>query len=375
MLGWIKRLFLEKSVQMEKVEWGQLEDWVKEKIEKNKGREEEVWGEIKSKISVFQEEIGVKVKELEGVDIEKKEVEERAKTIIKENLGNYVNSVKKLVEETKGYEEKGLREFREEVLDIFLNFDKKTFKNYQKAIFLVGKEIGEVRGCLMDFSGYLERVFKKNKGEYSEVLGGVVRGLKERKEMEEKKEEIGKKVGEIEKEELKLEKKVEEIKESKDYRENLERKERKREGKEEIKEKILELRELIDFKVLGNMFHTNEKEMELVKVYRENFQVAFQKDKEGILDLLKEAKLNNKKILDKVEEVEVKKEEVRDLEVLEEGIEEMLEEKKKLELLKEDLVKEKEEEIKRFEKIKKNREDSKDKIKEELKKIEVELIK
>jgi len=300
-----------------------------------------MWEEIKSKVSTFQEEIREKVKNLERVNIEEKKVEERTKIIVKENLGNYVNHVKKLSEEVKNCGEKRLEEFREIVPEIFSDFNKKTFKSYQKSIFLAGSEVVVVRRCVGDFFSHLDKIFKKYKWENMEVANLVATKLKNmrkieegRKEAEEKIKNLEKKEERLEREELKLDEDVERIKKSKNYLANLKRKEKKMEEEENIHERISELRELIDFKVLGNVFHANEKEMGLIKIYRENFRTAFQEDDKGILDLLEGAKLNNEKILDKFNEIEVKKEDIKSLEVFKDETKGVLKEKEKLRLKK-----------------------------------------
>ena len=105
--------------------------------------------------------------------------------------------------------------------------------------------------------------------------------------------------------------KIEKIKRSEDYTKNLERQAKIKLCGEELEKELLSLKRLIDFKALANFFHIFEKEMNIVKGYREDFQTRFRKDDgESVVRLLNEAKLNNETISEKISQINNKKEEI-----------------------------------------------------------------
>jgi len=90
-------------------------------------------------------------------------------------------------------------------------------------------------------------------------------------------------------------KEIEKIKKSKSYIENLKKQEEIKLDEKELEKEVYKLKEIIDFKALAGMFHTDEKKMVVVKEYKKNFQVTFQEDNGArILSLINEAELNNK---------------------------------------------------------------------------------
>ena len=82
-------------------------------------------------------------------------------------------------------------------------------------------------------------------------------------------------------------------------------------SKEEYNSTIFALNQLIDFKALASLFHVIPKQMKIVKDYRENFQMNFEKDNgKALMEFLNEAKSNNETILEKVRQIRTKKEEI-----------------------------------------------------------------
>jgi hypothetical protein len=68
---------------------------------------------------------------------------------------------------------------------------------------------------------------------------------------------------------------------------------------------------MVDFKALGNIFHTNEEKMNIVKSHKEDFQTNFQKSNgKDILNLLSEAKLDSAAISVKMNQIADEKEKI-----------------------------------------------------------------
>ncbi|MBL7059329.1 hypothetical protein ISS08_02655 [Candidatus Pacearchaeota archaeon] len=185
------------------------------------------------------------------------------------------------------------------------------------------------------------------------------------------------KIDEKNKENKELLNEIEEIKKSENHKNMLVKKQQIKKLKEELKNDIFSLRQALDFKALSNFFHINEKQIKILKEHKENFQINFEKDNgKMILDLLEESKLNNDLILEKINLVKNKKEEISNLEKeLEEDLTKKLHLKLKEILIKIDDFKEDlNREQKRNEKSKENRVELISSLKEELKKMGVEIV-
>ena len=113
----------------------------------------------------------------------------------------------------------------------------------------------------------------------------------------------------------KLLQEIEKIKESSNYLERLRTQKNIGFLKEELKNDIFMLKQLLDFKALTNFFHINKEQMIILKNHKEDFQTNFQKDNgKMIIDLLNESKLNNNNILEKVNLIRIKIEEISNYE-------------------------------------------------------------
>ena len=83
--------------------------------------------------------------------------------------------------------------------------------------------------------------------------------------------------------------------------------------KQELEKDISELNRLIDFKALSSFYHKFENEMRIVKEYKENFKQTLKKSKiEDLANLLKESKLSNEKILELIQEIDNKENQILD---------------------------------------------------------------
>ncbi|MCD4666508.1 hypothetical protein K8R47_01710 [archaeon] len=368
----------------EKIYFDDLGNWVENKTKEIENKEKEIFVLIKDKTSLFIQEINEKIKILETVDIESKKIEDRVKLIVEENLNYYINHLKKFIENLEYLDEKNLGEFKDKIDDVFLDFHKKSDKNYQKATFLIGKEIGAIQDSMTNFSGYLIKLFKDNKDiiNISKVISSTRLNLKQISDIDENINGINKKmkvldknVNNIKEMDKKVLGEIEEIKKSKNYIENLKKKEEIRLSERELENKIYKLREIIDFKVLGNIFHVDEGKINIIKSYKENFLESFQKDGgASILGLLNEAKLNNEEVYSKIKQINDKKEEIIGTKktIEKDETKELLSKIVKVRLDIENLNNEKARELKMSEKFKVSRENMINFIKNEL--IEINVI-
>jgi DNA repair exonuclease SbcCD ATPase subunit len=125
----------------------------------------------------------------------------------------------------------------------------------------------------------------------------------------EKKKEINKKIEEkrifyVEKNK-KLTEESEKIKKSEEYLKNLNKKEKVNMRVRELEKNIYSLKAIINFKALGNIFHSDKNKMNIIKLSRDNFHDFFKKNKiTPLLNLILESKLNNQKILEGFKKIE-----------------------------------------------------------------------
>jgi len=169
---------------------------------------------------------------------------------------------------------------------------------------------------------------------------------------------------------------IEKIKQSENYKNMLEKKEKLNILKEEFREKILTLKQLIDFKALTNFFHTNEKQMNILKEYKTDFYANFEQDNgKRILDLLKESKLNTNIISERENLIKAKKEilENYEKEIEKDETHNLNYKIEKITIEIENLKIEKVKERKRKEKLNINKEELASSLKQELGKINIEI--
>ncbi len=318
-LKFLNNLFKEENKEEEikkdeEISIQELENSVDKKINEIKSKESILTQEIDSKINLFIEELKEKTKNVEKVDIETKEKNEKIKSVVYEGRKKYLEFTERLISNLEKAKE--ISEFNKKIESInasFLRFGESSPKSYERATILIGKEMGEIRDSLKRFSTEILTLFRENEHLVSEykTINSIKSKCQKKKEDEEeiKKlnktlEELNKKIKQNEKENEILENNVEEVKKSKEHIENIKLQENIRLKEEEIKQQISELRQLIDFKSLSSFFHSFEDKMNIIKSYKDNFSGEFNYDKGNkLIKLLEDSNLNNEKIYEKIKEI------------------------------------------------------------------------
>ncbi len=309
-----------EEVEEEKLDLSDIGGWVDRKEREIKIGEEKILTQIKERNNLFLDNLKKKVEILREVNLDLKKEEYRIKSLSEEGRKKYLESIDILINNLDKLEKNNLEKFSESVDKIFLDFNKNSYKSYERATILIGKEIADVRETLRSFSKDLTKILKENKeiidslkifsiirlklGELNNI-NGEVRKIKEiminlDKDLLNMGEENKKIISEIEK-----------IKKSKDYIENLTRKDKIKSLEEDLEKELFFLREIIDFKALANFYHIFEERMNIVKEHKEDFHINFKKDDgKALLNLLDESKLNNEKISNKIIGIKDKKEKI-----------------------------------------------------------------
>lgn len=372
-----------------KIIFSKLGAWIESKIKEIETREEEIFSLIKEKTDLLFKNIGVKINTAKSFNVNLKKADDRIKGIVEEGRKKYLESVEDLLDILKNLEKDRFEKIIALIDKVFLDFNKKSHLSYERATILIGREMGEIKESLGNFSKDLIKIFNENQNliNSSKRISFIELKLKQLEKTEKELEGINLEIISLDKEIINKEKEkkeilneIEKIKKSPEYLEMQKKEEKIKILKDELEKEIFSLRQIIDFKALGNFYHVFEGEINIVNTYRENFQINFQKDMgDNLLRLLDEAKLNNKNISDKINKIHNKKEELLNFEA------EFKNEKSKNQINElsskitqiifeiEDLKNKKLKEEKRFENLKINKEEIIKEIKENIENLGFEI--
>tara|TARA_Y100000310_G_scaffold126761_1_gene125670 strand:- start:132 stop:1322 length:1191 start_codon:yes stop_codon:yes gene_type:complete len=300
-----KKKVEEPEVEIEEITFDEVGGWLDEKRKGLREREKEVFVLIDERIDLFVREIDGKIKVLEGIDIESKKVEDRARIIVRQGLDKYLDYVGIFMKELADVEKNTLRGFIQGVNKVFSSFEKHSYIFYQRATFLVGDEILAVKQEIVGLSGDFTKLFNEKQKLLNslDVISAANSKLKKLDEIDKtldkidlEMKEIGEKVNAGREKVEKTLREIEEIKGGKDYAERGELLREIELGEGRLEGDVLKLKVLVDFKMLSNVFHSDEKKMKLVKSYKEDFSGGIARDGgESLLNLIKEAEAIEKK--------------------------------------------------------------------------------
>ena len=375
-----------EKIVKKKLAFSEIESWIENKRKETKFKEKEIVFIIEEKVKRFTNELREKIVILESFDVEAKKEKEDIKGIVNNSRKDYIKSIESFLENLNTLEISEFEEFINKINKIFLDFNKASYKNYERATILIGKEMGSIKETLKVFSKELIKTFDEGKElvnflkRISLIKSKLDMILFANKTLEKISETIlflNEKIKTKEEENKKLLEEVEEIKKSHNYLETLKIQKEIESLKEELKKEIFSLKQLLDFKALASFFHINEEQMKILKAHKENFYTNFQKDNgKMIIDFLDEAKLNNNTILEKVNLIRTKIEEISNYEreIKEDETWGLYPKIKEVIIEIGNLKIEKVKEEKRDEKIGVNKEELIDSLKHELGKMNVEVI-
>ncbi|MEK6824107.1 MAG: hypothetical protein AABY06_03670 [Nanoarchaeota archaeon] len=302
----------------------ELEIWIEHQIKEIEIKEEEIFSLIKEKTDVFSQEIKIKINLAKKFDVNLKKTDDRIRGIVEEGRKKYLESVEDLLNILNNLKKDRFENLIAFVDKVFLDFNKKSHLSYERATILIGKEMSEIKESLKDFSQDLIKLFNENQNliDSSKRVSFIELKLKQLEKIKEELEKINLEIISLDKEIINKEKEkkeilneIEKIKKSSEYFEIQKKEEKIKILKDELEKEIFNLRQIIDFKALGNFHHIFEDEMKIINSHKENFQINFQEDMgKKILKLLDGAKLNNKDISDKASKIHNKKEELLNFE-------------------------------------------------------------
>jgi hypothetical protein len=315
-----KKKVEEEIEEIKKIPFNELENFLSSKKSEINEKEKEIFSLIENKTPEFIEELNKKITILENKGNSLKNTEDKIYLIVKENLGYYILRINRLLEDINNLKEENFEEFVEKTNKIFLDFNDKTHVMYQKVTLLIGDEIANIKSHINNFSKYQTDLFDENKDviKFSKAISSIKLDLTRYNETKDTIDNVNKKIELLDSKIKKVEEsdksvlnEIEEIKKSESYIENLKKQEEIKLSEGELENESYKLKEMIDFKSLGNTFHSSEEKMKIVKSHKEDFKTNFQKSNgEDILKLLNEAKLDSAAISVKMEQIVNEKEKI-----------------------------------------------------------------
>jgi hypothetical protein len=275
-----------------------LGELISKKKKENQQKENEILNQVTNLVSDLILELKEELTLLRKVDLKEKKVEERIKIIVTSNLGIYTNHIENLIDSLKNIKNTNLDEIVSDLNKIFSEFKKKSNLSFEKANFLVGDEIKNIKESIKTFFKKLTDISEQEKNFLNEnkTLKEVETILQEINKLETDKKEIKMCILEIkdklkvrEEEHKEIEKNIEKIRKSQSYIKEIEEKETVKIKQKKIEQDTPQLKQKINFKALEKTFHSNEKRMSLIKSYKQDFNHIFNEESQ-ILDLIEESK-------------------------------------------------------------------------------------
>lgn len=275
----------EKVKKAEKITLKDLPENIEMKRKENLNKEIKLKKEIFEILGRFYNDIEESMETLDKADPSKRKEHEKVKIIVQENLNLYKSYVKKLIydlQETKSLEAK---EFIKRISFLLDDFHRKSHTPYEKANFLVGKELTQAKGNIILLTRDFNELVMNNKSifEEREAINQVNSKLSDLEETLKILEDIEKSMANSksylsgnERKIDELKKKIDEIKLSSQYDEDRKEEENQRNKLNEIDRELDAAKQKINFKLLAKIYHGNEKRSQLIKEYQKNFKMTIQ---------------------------------------------------------------------------------------------------
>ncbi len=288
----IKKLFEEdkkpeKEIKAESISFEQLPQKIEALSKESSAKNQDLRKQIDERISAFDSEMKGPIDNLEQVDLSKRKEYDKIKVAVKQNLELYIFYLDKLSKDLKKLEEGDLGKHIDKIFLILNDFNKASYAPFEKATFLIGKEMAAARNGVMAFAQDMNRVVQNNKAffEKAKLINQVGDFLKEAVQAEALSKDAGTKIAELGEEikSLKEEhentkKETNNVKDSEDYKKDSEEKEDYIRKQSLLEKELQVVRQRIELKSLAKVFHHDKKKSQLIKDYSNDFKKALKSD-------------------------------------------------------------------------------------------------
>jgi predicted nucleic acid-binding Zn-ribbon protein len=256
---------------------------------------------INSSISSLISQIDGQIPQLESLDLIKTQSEERLRSILKENLSNYLSHLKTLKQSLSSLETKDLNSLISQTKSIFEEFETKSSTSYRKADFLAGDALNKTHHSLANFTREFKILQELNAPTLNTLqsistintkLNSLDSLNSQKKSLSNKISSINKEISNLDNKNSLLNKQIEQTKSSPEFLQVEEDKKQHENSISELEKQFYSLKSKIDFKELSKKYHEIEKKANTINSHKENFQQEILNDKgESLLQLLTEADL------------------------------------------------------------------------------------
>ncbi|MBU0957752.1 MAG: hypothetical protein KKF56_02985 [Nanoarchaeota archaeon] len=300
----------QEIIEKEKIKLIDIENWTNSKKSSLKKDEKQFITTIKQRLTQLDNELEEAIEKINKIDFTPIKAEDKIKFIVKENLDKYVDYLIKFNKNLQKINETNPSNFLEKLNETLEDFQKKSSLNFEKATFLIGKELGQVKNSISSFFNDLKKHTQQNKELLDSCktissINKLIEELSKNKMLEnqliEKTTNIDSESNNLKNEIKTKQENIEKLKNSEEYKENLRRKILIEQTNKQIELDLNTLKQEIDFKELANIYHISEQKMEIVKSHKENFLEAFQKDNgQNISTILEDSNQINESIKQKI---------------------------------------------------------------------------
>ncbi len=380
----------EVKVSEKEIKLPDLDEFLEENLSQVKSEEIRIKEEVSDRVKEFIEQINVNSESLREINIEEKREQEQVKRVVKNSLNIFIELLSKLNKDLEGIissKESNPGNLFGLISNSLRNFEVKSSIHYQKANYLVGKEIAEVIGVIKNFDKDLRNIFAENQDKlnFPEKINELKVVLEEYRKVEcmynesiQGKDKIESLQKEIPAQISLVVGDLEKIKKSKAY---LEKEKKKNEGevlRRKLEKGLFQLKEMVNFKELGNIHHSNEKSMKTIKNLKDNFsEIINESHKDSFLQIFSSNKPKYERFKQKLDDVLTIKEKLNTLETEIGNCDELITKEREMKEFENELGKlkdEKRENNKRIEKLVERLNETKKILRDRLKEMNVKLV-
>lgn len=262
---------------------------LEDKIKEISSLKTQLKDEIDKRISNFNHEIVERISILESIDLSERKDEDRIKAIVNSNLIFYISNLKRMHKDLENIKGENIEDYVNKLSFILKEFNRLSWKYFEKATILIGEELGETKRIINSFIRDLNRLIGANKFIFEKsILCGETRQLLAESEqlgllkidIETNSLRIKNALQNTEKELIRLRDKKSEIQTSSDFKKSVSEKEAHKNKIEILEKDIGILKEALNLKKLLKEFHSDEKADRLLRNYLEDFKDAIREDKD-----------------------------------------------------------------------------------------------
>jgi len=254
---------------------------------------------IQERISLLDKETNESIEILKNFDLSKRKEHEKLKLVVRDNLNLYIDYMKKLLSDLKKIDEKEFSDYLSKIFSKLNEFSRVSRMPYEKATYLIGKEIASARLLISQFGKDIEAIAEQSKSLFEEAkqvkkLVNLNSKLEEFNKLEDTlRQEIShfnKRIESIGNEAKILDNEITSIQNSADYRKSYEEKQEYLKKQENLTRELQSIKQKINFKELAGVFHHDKKKAQLIKDYSNNFRETLKEDETlKIVEMVKDS--------------------------------------------------------------------------------------